>query len=330
MELSKNAPRLFITLGDPFSVNVELLAKALSDSSEVATILIGSRWHWDSQWEKISPRSLSISAIQDFNAIQTPGYYFYDVGCREETSACDLSTEERGRIAVASLGVLKSVTWSENAAVITCPIDKSAAAAAGFKHAGQTEYFEALWARPTIMVLAGSKLKVGLATNHIPLKLVSDHLTIKSVAQKVELLSLTVQQVFGISRPKIAVCGLNPHCGENGMWGHEDSDIIAPAVSVTKANGFDVTGPVPADTAFYYAFEGKYDAVLAMYHDQGLGPLKLVHFDTAINVTGGTPWMRVSPDHGPARDKYLKNSASAGSMQMCFEFALKYLKRSFV
>jgi 4-hydroxy-L-threonine phosphate dehydrogenase PdxA len=150
------------------------------------------------------------------------------------------------------------------------------------------------------------------------------------LTQKIDLLEQTLRTFYGISKPRIAICGLNPHCGENGLWGREDIDVIEPAVRAAKAKGIEATGPVPADTAFYYAYEGQYDAVLAMYHDQGLGPLKLAHFDTAINITGGTPWLRVSPDHGPARDKFLKNTASAGSMKMCVEFALKYLQRSAV
>ncbi|MCX6118271.1 MAG: 4-hydroxythreonine-4-phosphate dehydrogenase PdxA [Proteobacteria bacterium] len=239
----------------------------------------------------------------------------------------NLSLEERGQCSVLAL---ESVPKEMNAkfAVLTCPIDKHNAHKAGFQFSGQTEFFENLWNEKGIMILAGPQLRVGLTTNHMALKDVPAVLDSNLVSVKICLMAESLKKVFGIDRPRIAVCGLNPHCSDGGLFGDEEQNIILPAIlgSKLKAAYASIQGPIPADTAFYRAYKGEFDGVLAQYHDQGLGPLKLVHWDTAVNVTGGLRYLRVSPDHGPAADLFGKNQASIKSFAAALELCKNWLK----
>jgi 4-hydroxythreonine-4-phosphate dehydrogenase len=152
-------------------------------------------------------------------------------------------------------------------------------------------------------------------------------LTEDLLERKCRLLLNSLQRVFNIEHPKIAVAGLNPHCGDGGLFGNEDQLVIAPVVKKLRAEGFDVEGPLPADTIFFRAYSGEFAAVLAMYHDQGLGPLKSLHFYDAVNVTGGLPHLRISPDHGPAADLYGRSIARSDSFRQALQRALTYLRR---
>jgi 4-hydroxythreonine-4-phosphate dehydrogenase len=244
----------------------------------------------------------------------------------------ELAAPVRGALAVRSLAQVGALTAAVPAgrrlAVITGPIDKHACVLAGFAHGGQTEYFEELWGAPAVMTLAGSRLRVGLVTNHLPLKDVPKALTAGTVLAKLALFVRTLREAFGCKRPRVAVCGVNPHAGDGGLFGDEESRCLAPALAAFKGDA-DVTGPVPADTAFYRAYHGAFDGVLAMYHDQGLGPLKTVHFDDAVNLSGGLPHFRASPDHGPARDLFLRKAASPASFALTLDLAAAYLRGGF-
>jgi 4-hydroxythreonine-4-phosphate dehydrogenase len=172
------------------------------------------------------------------------------------------------------------------------------------------------------MAFVSPRLKVVLATAHVPLMNVKDVLTIGRVHESIEL-GHELCRRLGVERPRIAVCGLNPHAGENGILGDEDGRIIAPAIDVAVQYGIDVTGPHPADTIFIAAASGKYDLVVAMYHDQGLIPVKLLGWDKAVNVTLGLPIVRTSPDHGTAFDIAGLNKADAGSMRCSIDLAIE-------
>ncbi len=184
--------------------------------------------------------------------------------------------------------------------IVTCPISKYSLQLAGYSFPGHTEMLAHLTRTNRFrMMMAGDKLKVILATIHEPLNRVATLLNVDLLADCIEMTILSLCNDFGIAAPRVAVAGLNPHGGENGMFGDEEQRIILPAITKVKSLG-NVTGPWPPDTVFYEAVKGKYDAVVALYHDQGLIPFKLLHFDDGVNVTLGLPIVRTSVDHGTA------------------------------
>ena len=195
------------------------------------------------------------------------------------------------------------------AALVTAPITKAVLYAAGFRHPGHTEYLAHLATiarggaaiRP-VMMLACDELRVVPATIHIPLRDVPQVLTAELLEHTILATESALKQDFGLKAPRIAVCGLNPHAGEQGTIGREDRDLIAPVVAALAARGLRVAGPRPADTMFHAAARTQYDAAIAMYHDQALIPAKTLAFDRAVNVTLGLPFVRTSPDHGTAYD----------------------------
>jgi len=201
------------------------------------------------------------------------------------------------------------------AAMVTCPISKSALQKAGHHYPGHTEMLVALTgAKRYTMMMAGTSLKVTLATIHCSLATVPESITIASISELIRITHQAMRIDFGLEQPRIAVAGLNPHSGENGLFGQEESEIITPAIELAAAENIDVTGPYPPDTIFFKAAAGKYDAVVCMYHDQGLIPFKLLHFHDGVNITLGLPIVRTSVDHGTAYDIAGKGLADATSL----------------
>ena len=206
-------------------------------------------------------------------------------------------------------------------AIVTAPISKEAIRAAGSPFPGHTEMLATFTgAKRHAMMLVGGPLRVSLATIHVPLAQVPSLITTRGVREVIELTWDAVRS-FGLRRPKIAVCGLNPHAGEGGMMGDEERRIIAPVVRALAKKGIPVSGPYPADTIFFRAARGEFAAVVAMYHDQGLGPLKTLAFDTGVNLTLGLPIIRTSVDHGTAFDIAGKGIASPESLLAAVELA---------
>jgi len=209
-------------------------------------------------------------------------------------------------------------------AIVTGPINKEAWAIAGrAKYPGHTELLaQRLNAKRSAMMFVGDKLRVVLATVHIPLNEIRDKLTIGVVHNAIDLGHEACLKL-GIPRPRIAVCGLNPHAGENGLLGDEEKRLIDPAIDLSLNTGMQVSGPYPADTIFNSAIAGKFDLVVAMYHDQGLIPVKLLERDLAVNITLGLPCVRTSPDHGTAFDIAGKGLANPGSMNNAIDLAIR-------
>jgi 4-hydroxythreonine-4-phosphate dehydrogenase len=208
-------------------------------------------------------------------------------------------------------------------AVVTAPIAKESWKLAGFNYPGHTELFaHRTNTRRFTMMFAGGPLKVALATVHIPLMGLWGKLNIGAVFQPIELLHQAMVEWFDVPRPRIAVCGVNPHASENGQFGDEEERLIAPAILMAREQGIDATGPYPPDTIFMRARDKHFDAVVAMYHDQGLIPVKLLAFDQAVNLTLGLPIIRTSPDHGTAFDIVGRNKANPGSMRAAIELAI--------
>jgi 4-hydroxythreonine-4-phosphate dehydrogenase len=190
------------------------------------------------------------------------------------------------------------------AAMVTNPIQKSALYQAGFGYPGHTEYLAALAGMVTepVMMLAGGGLRVVPVTIHLPLRDAIETLSTEMIVQCARVTAAALKDDFGIAEPRLALAALNPHAGEGGSLGMEEIEIIAPAAAILKREGYTVIGPLPADTLFHAAARTRYDAVLCMYHDQALIPLKTVDFDTGVNITLGLPFVRTSPDHGTALD----------------------------
>ena len=211
-------------------------------------------------------------------------------------------------------------------ALVTAPVNKQTIIRSGLAFTGQTEFLSQLaGTEKTAMMLLGQDergrwLRVALATTHLPLKEVAVRLAQPKIELAIELAARACHDL-GLPRARVAVCGLNPHAGEGGEMGTEEQTIIAPAVLGAQRRGFEVVGPLSADALFYHAYRGEYDAVVAMYHDQGLAPLKMVSFETGVNWTLGLPFIRTSPDHGTAYDIAGKGKANPSSMLAAIRLA---------
>jgi 4-hydroxythreonine-4-phosphate dehydrogenase len=237
-------------------------------------------------------------------------------------------TAEASRTAVAAIErAVRGCLDGELDAMVTAPICKEGLKLAGIHWPGHTEMIAELTGCTRYgMMLMGKGLRVMIATRHLPLRAVADALTKENVLEAIELTGEALNGL-GIKNGRIGVCGLNPHAGDGGALGDEEQTIISPAIEAARAKGLNAIGPVPADVIFFQCLEKKYDAVVAMYHDQGLGPLKMHAFDCGVNWTVGLPIIRTSPDHGTAFDIAGKNIASANSMIAAIETAIQLVRK---
>ena len=212
-------------------------------------------------------------------------------------------------------------------ALVTGPVNKAVINQAGFPFIGHTEFLaELCGAESSVMMLATPGLRVALATTHLPLGKVAGAITRERLIEALTILHGDLQRRFGIGQPRILVCGLNPHAGESGELGREEIEIIEPALAELRADGMDLAGPLPADTLFTPRHLDTADAVLAMYHDQGLPVLKFKGFGEAVNITLGLPIVRTSVDHGTALDLAGSGKANCGSLRFAVETALEMLR----
>lgn len=343
---------LFVTCGDPLSVSIECMVSRLIElSRRMRVIYLGSRDQLLYQARLLSPSAEILNALEsarvfeDLNGLEES----HDTGLiivdrfqgRYSLDPRRLTEVERAKIVIDSLSNVPR-EWPGPIAVVTGPIDKHIAKQGGFSFPGQTEFFEKLWGGDAVMLLAGPKLRVALATNHMALNQVTESVTSEHLKLKLKTLAQWMKKYADVmpgagenskrnsGAVRIAVAGLNPHLGDSGMFGDHDSKIVHPAIKEISQlfNGqVEIAGPFPADTVFFRAYSGEFDCVLAMYHDQGLAPLKLVHFYDAVNISVGLSYLRVSPDHGPASELYGQNKANKASFEMAFDVALRWLNK---
>lgn len=309
-----------ISLGDVTGVGPEVALKALASEAaadDVKYLLIGDEPTLARLNQKL-PLNLP---LKKFSRYSDSGRFFVVNPSRESLPEnLPAGSPPAANLAVAALreGGQRCLR-GELDALVTAPVNKQAIIRAGHQFIGQTEFLSELaGAKRTAMMLLGADehgrwLRVALATVHISIKSVSEKLTAEKISLAVELAAQACRDL-GLPRAKIAVCGLNPHAGEGGEFGDEEIKTISPAVAALQKKGFDVAGPLSGDTVFHFALKGDFDAVVAMYHDQGLAPLKAVAFDRGINWTLGLPFIRTSPDHGTAYDIAGKGIANPGSM----------------
>jgi 4-hydroxythreonine-4-phosphate dehydrogenase len=211
--------------------------------------------------------------------------------------------------------------------LVTAPINKDNIQSENFNFPGHTEFLAQIFnAEDYIMLMVSETMKIGLVTTHLPISKVAESLTKKKILSKIRLISKSLQQDFSINKPKIAVFGLNPHAGDNGLLGSEEKDIIIPAIEEAKNEGIIALGPYPADGFFGSEVYRKFDAILAMYHDQGLIPFKLASFDRGVNFTAGLSVVRTSPAHGTAYDLAGEDKASPDSFRQALYLAIDIYK----
>ncbi|HEY1663978.1 MAG TPA: 4-hydroxythreonine-4-phosphate dehydrogenase PdxA [Verrucomicrobiae bacterium] len=321
-----------IAPGDMTGISPEVALKAVAaESKKDATkyLFIGG----GKILERLN-RKFSNLPLKRFSSYHDRGKFFVTEPFEEKLPAnlpCGSPIAARAAMAFLRDGAGRCLR-GELDALITAPVNKESIVRAGYKNfTGQTEFLSGLaGAKRTAMMLLGHDekkrwLRVALATIHISIKSVPKKLTREKISLAVELAAQACRDLR-LPRARIAVCGLNPHAGEGGEFGDEEIKIIAPTVLALRKRGFDVTGPLSGDTVFHYALAGNFDAVVAMYHDQGLAPLKAVAFDTGVNWTLGLPFIRTSPDHGTAYDIAGKGIANPSSMIAAIRLAKQLAK----
>ena len=245
-------------------------------------------------------------------------------------SCLDLKLQSYGQPDVSSGRAMADyISWAcdacidgDAAGMVTAPINKQALQAAGVDFPGHTELLaDRCQVDEVVMMLAGERLRVCMVTTHCALREVPSRLTTERILTTIRITATALQEQFGLKQPRLAVLALNPHAGEGGLFGDEEERHIVPAIEAARAEGLDASGPHSADTLFWFATQGQYDAVICMYHDQGLIPLKLLHFDDGVNVTLGLPIVRTSVDHGTAYDLAGTGKASPASLVAAVKMA---------
>ncbi len=330
MDLVMNKPLIAVTMGDPCGIGPEIVARALVDRSVrdcCLSVVIGDMGAMERALQVtgitlplISVSEGELSTLEDGDSI-----YLLQVG---ELSPGDMAygepTEGTGRAVHGYITAAASLcSGGTAAAMATAPISKEVLNRAGYHFPGHTELLaDYTGTREFVMMLAGERLRVTLVTIHEAISSVPALLTRERVLATIRMTHDNVHRYFR-PNPRIAVLALNPHCGEEGLFGDEEGRIIAPAVKEAREWGIDAHGPLSADTLFHFAAKGEYDAVVCMYHDQGLIPLKLLHFDDGVNITLGLPIIRTSVDHGTAYNLAGKGVASPASMSAAIITAAK-------
>lgn len=310
------APRIAITTGEPAGIGPEVALRAAFES-EVECDLLG-----DAALLESTARAMALPWPPP------PRVHVAHEPLTQAVVPGRLDPRNAGyvlRLLDRALGGWRSGRY---AAMATAPVHKAAIIEGGFAFMGHTEYLaEATGTPRVVMMLVGGGLRVALATTHLALADVPAAITRATLDATLDILHKDLVARFGIAAPRIAVVGLNPHAGEGGHLGREEVDTIAPAIAAAQARGIDATGPWPADTIFVAAQAARHDAILAMYHDQGLATLKYASFGRGVNVTLGLPLVRTSADHGTALDLAGKGVADAGSMKEALALAQDLVRR---
>lgn len=324
-------PRIGITLGDLNGIGPEVIIKALADHrllNLMTPIVYGST--------KVLSFYRKMMNLEEFNysQVKTKGQFFPKainvVNCWDEVIEINPGQPSRQTARAALLCLKKAVEEVREGLIdgfVTGPIDKNTIHGEEFPFQGHTEYLtQEFNAGESLMLMVGHDLRVGLVTEHIPVKDISSFITRERVELKIRLMELTLKKDFLISKPKIAVLGLNPHAGDEGLLGKEEIDVIRPVIQDLKTKGKLIFGPYPADGFFASGQHSKYDGIVAMYHDQGLVAFKTLSFESGINYTAGLPYVRTSPDHGTAYNLAGKNLANEGSMREAMYVACDIIK----
>ena len=308
-----------ISLGDPAGIGPEIVVRALAERPDADVVVFGD--------VGVLERAAKVAGV----AAPTPARIraVTSLGVDDVTPGRPNDASGQAQLAYLTAAVDAALA-GEVSALVTAPISKEWIARAGFAFPGHTEYLAArAGVSEFAMMLAGPRLRVTVATTHVPLKEVPRLLTVDGIASTIWLTAEGLARRFNIAAPRVAVAGLNPHAGEAGRFGDEEDRLVKPAIEKARARlaaaGLSATvdGPLVPDSVFRQAAGGAYDAVVALYHDQGLIPLKLLHFDDGVNLTLGLPFVRTSPDHGTAYDIAGTGRARAQSFLAAFDLAAR-------
>jgi len=326
--MKKTRPIIGITMGDPVGIGPEIILLALEDPyiyECCRPLVLGDIRILDAAGKYLNHP-------QRLHSVPFPSAGKYVFGSVDVISLTDLDPEKIIRGKPSGLTGQAMITYIQHAvdmaikgdiaAVVTAPIHKTAMKMAGSRFLGHTEYIaDRTRTKDFVMMMAGENFRVALVTIHRPLKEAAASLSTETIFKTIEMTHASLKTRFGFKDPCIAVAGLNPHAGEEGLFGSEEKEIILPAVRKAADNGMNVIGPLSPDTVFYHAAKGRYHAVVCMYHDQGLIPFKLLHFTDGVNTTLGLPIIRTSVDHGTAYDIAGTGKADSGSMSAAIRMA---------
>lgn len=321
-----NKIKIGISIGDINGIGLEIILKTLSNKKicDLCTpVIYGSS-------KVISYHKNIVDVDIQYQVVKEPGRFIPDkvniVNCWQENVNITLgkATEQGGRYAYLALdAAVNDLKDGRIDALVTAPINKEAMKMADFPHPGHTEFLsQQLGGTESLMFMIHDELRIGLVTNHLPLEHVAMSITKEKVSEKIEIMDKTLRMDFGIERPTIAVLGLNPHASDNGVIGQQEEQYIRPAIIEAKKKGLLVVGPFAADGFFGSSNYKRFDGILAMYHDQGLVPFKLLSFGSGVNFTAGLSAVRTSPDHGTAYDIAGKNEAEHFSFRKALFSAL--------
>jgi 4-hydroxythreonine-4-phosphate dehydrogenase len=324
--------RVGITQGDMNGIGPEVIIKTLLEPAlmELCTpVVFSSQKMFAIQRKASGAEEFSFNLMRDFTQLnlKRPNLFsFYDDEVNVEFGK---PSPLAGRYALRSIDAACEALLEGNIDVlVTAPVDKHSIAVEFPGFTGHTSYLQnKLGAAQTLMLLINDNLRVGLVSEHVPLREVAEHITKERIVKKAKLMAKSLLEDFGIRRPKIAVLGLNPHAGDGGTLGREELEVILPAVEQLKSEGIMAMGPYPADGFFGSGSWRNFDGVLAMYHDQGLAPFKALSFSGGVNFTAGMKYVRTSPDHGTAYDIAGKNQANESSFREALYTGIDIFRR---
>ncbi|MDV7186182.1 4-hydroxythreonine-4-phosphate dehydrogenase PdxA [Lutibacter sp. TH_r2] len=322
--------KLGISIGDINGIGIEIILKTFLDKRmlEFCTPIVFGSTKYISAYKKSLNLNVQYNGV--FNVEKAVEGKINVVNIWKEDVPVEFGnpTKRAGEYAFKSLeAATNSLANNEIDVLVTAPINKDNIQSEDFTFPGHTEYLESKLEGKSLMILMTENLKVGLVTGHIPISEVSSAISEEAITDKVEILYKTLIEDFGVSRPKIAVLGLNPHCGDNGLIGIEDDEIVRPTLIKIQEQGKLVYGPYAADSFFGSENYKNFDAILAMYHDQGLAPFKTLSFGEGVNYTAGLNKIRTSPDHGTAYELAGKDKASISSFKEAVFTAIKLFSK---
>lgn len=320
-----------ISQGDINGIGLEVIIKTFLDPQifELCTpIVFGSNKTASFHRKALNIEDFSFNPIRDISEINHKRANIINVYEEEAHIELGKQTDSGGKYALKSLeAATNALTHNKIDVLVTAPINKENIQSPNFKFPGHTEYLENKFGNgKSLMFLVSDYLRVAVATGHIPVARVAQELTVEKIHDKIRVLNQSLIEDFTIRKPRIAVLGLNPHAGDNGIIGNEEQTIIKPAINKAQQEEILVYGPYPADGFFGNGIYKQFDAVLAMYHDQGLVPFKTIAFNAGVNFTAGLPIIRTSPDHGTAYDIAGKNIASEESFRKAVYTAIDIFK----
>lgn len=329
MSPKQHKVRVGISIGDFNGIGPEIIMKALKDKTITdffTPIIFGSGKLFTYQ-KNIFKLNHNFNYITETSQAQSDKINMVNLWKDNVNVDLGKPTEESTKMAIDSLeAATMALMNGEIDVLVTAPINKEEMMKNGFAHAGHTGYLEEKFGKKGLMFLVTDDLKVAVSTHHIPIVQVAENISKEKIKKQIKILNQCLIEDFQIERPKIAVLGLNPHAGDGGAIGNEEIEIIEPAIRELFENGILAFGPFPADSFFQPNKYKNYDAVLAMYHDQGLAPFKTLAYEEGVNFTAGLPFIRTSPDHGVAYDIAGKNIADEQSFSEAIFMAIKIFK----